>query len=57
MHFNEEQWLLSKITFQVYAKNNSNYLVRYLVIKDSADEAPHYSDSVMNYLEECDKSI
>ena len=57
IHVNKEQGPFSQISFQVDAKNNSYYLVSYLIIKDSTEESLHYLDSGMNYLEASDKSI
>ena len=57
IHVNKEQGPFSDITFQVDAKNNSYYLVSYLVIQDTYQESLHYLDSGMNYLEALDKTI
>ena len=57
IHVNKEEGPFSDITFEVDAKNNSYYLVSYLVIKDSLEESLHYLDSGMNYLEAVDKTI
>ena len=57
IHANKEQGPFSEINFQVGAKNNSYYLVSYLVIQDSTEESLHELESGMNYLEACDKTI
>ena len=57
IHVNKEQGPFSEITFQVDAKNNSYYLVSYLVIKDATEESLHSLESGMNYLEACDKTL
>ena len=57
IHVNKDEGPFSEITFQVNAKNNSYYLVSYLIIKDSSEESLHYLDSGMNYLEAIDKTI
>ena len=57
IHVNKEEGPFSDITFHVDAKNNSYYLVSYLVIKDSSEESLHYLDSGMDYLEAVDKKI
>ena len=57
IHVNKEQGPFPEITFQVDAKNNSYYLVNYLVLKDASEESLHYLDSGMNYLEALDKTI
>ena len=57
IHVNKDKGPFSEINFQINAKNNSYYLVSYLVIKDSSEESLHYLDSGMNYLEAVDKTI
>ena len=57
IHVNKDEGPFSEISFRVDAKNNSYYLVSYLVIKDSSEESLHYLDSGMNYLEAVDKTI